>query len=360
MSYPIASRVLLLLAAGLSMLPLPARALHLAQPATSMKAIVATPTMVIEGLGKGAVPLDGLWQFQTGDDLQWSKADYNDSKWETIEVNSPWGTQRHPSYAGFAWYRRHLEILPGPGTSHSYRILIPNASDAYEVYWNGDFIGSYGKVPPRPWWYYGLFPRSFPLTGSAYGTLAIRVWKAPLDAFADESEGGLSSAPLVGEEDTIALNEDSVYWTDVREDLFDYSLIMLRGFVSVLCLLLWSRNRREQIFAWVAVLTATPIALQILQRLFLIPFPYSLARCLNQPLYVLYHVSLWFLLIALLRLNDRKRLMRWSLRLAYVSLSAESWTASSLFSGELLQHGCSGQTAFSSRLSCSSSSTRSY
>jgi len=280
------------------------------------------PILVIQGVGKGVVPIDGPWQFRTGDTPEWAKPDYDDAGWELIHVDAPWGTQDHPSYAGFAWYRKHLDILPTAGGNHDYRILIERAEDAYEVYWNGKLMGGYGKVPPHPSWYYGTFPRSFPLTGSAYGTLAIRVWKAPLEAFSAAETGGLYAPPLVGEADTIGLNQASVFWTFIREDLFDYSLILLRAFVTVLCLLIWSRNRREQLFVWVAVLTATPVALEILQRLFLIPFSYGIARCLNQPLYVLYHISLWFLLVALLRLNEKRRLVRWTRILASLALAA--------------------------------------
>ncbi len=241
-------------------------------------------TLVIQGIGKGVVPIDGAWQFHEGDDPRWAEAGFNDSKWEAIETDSPWGTQGHPSYAGFAWYRRHIDILPTSGATHDYRVLIPHAEDAYEVYWNGKLAGSYGKLPPSPSWYYGQFPKSFPLRGSAYGVIAIRVWKAPLEAFSAEETGGLYNPPLVGEAESLQLREDAVYWSYVREDLFDYSLILLRSFVTMLCLVLWSRNRREQLFVWVAVLTITPVALEILQRLFLIPFSYGLARFLNQPI----------------------------------------------------------------------------
>jgi serine phosphatase RsbU (regulator of sigma subunit) len=282
----------------------------------------SSATLVIQGIGKGVVPIDGAWQFHVGDDLRWAEPGFDDSKWKPIETDSPWGTQGHPSYAGFAWYRKHIDILPTAGATHDYRILIPHADDAYEVYWNGKLAGSYGKLPPHPSWYYGQFPRSFPLTGSAYGVVAIRVWKAPLEAFSAEETGGLYGPPLVGGAESLLLHEAAVYWSYVREDLFDYSLILLRGFVTLLCLVLWSRNRREQLFVWVAVLTITPVALEILQRLFLIPFTYGVARCLNQPLYVLNHVSLWFLLIWLLRLNDKQRLVRWTTWLAYLTFSA--------------------------------------
>jgi hypothetical protein len=282
----------------------------------------AAPTLTVEGVGKGVVALDGTWQFHVGDNPAWADPAFDDSGWETIEVDSPWGTQQHPSYAGFAWYRRHVDILPTSGATHDYRVLIPHAEDAYEVYWNGALAGSYGKLPPHPWWYYGEFPRSFELRGSAYGTLAIRVWKAPLEAFSAAESGGLYAPPLVGDAEAIALREEVANASYVREDLFDYSLILLRGFVTLLCLVLWVRNRREQLFIWVGIFTATPMALEILERLFLIPFSYEVARCLNQPLYVLYHVSLWFLLLWLLRLNENRVLVRWTVALASMSLTA--------------------------------------
>jgi len=278
--------------------------------------------MVIQGVGKGVVALDGTWQFHLGDDPRWADPSFNDSDWEPIEVDGPWGAQSHPSYAGFAWYRRHIEIQPTAEATHDYRILIPHAEDAYEVYWNGNLAGTYGKLPPNPSWYYGTFPKSFPLRGSTYGVLAIRVWKAPLEAFSAAESGGIYLPPLVGEQESIELHENAAIWTYIREDLFDYSLILLRAFVTVLCLMLWSRNRQEQLFIYVAVLTAIPVALEILERLFLIPFSYGLARFLNQPLYVLYHVSLWFLLVWLLRINDNRAVHWWTRVLAYFTLAA--------------------------------------
>jgi hypothetical protein len=282
----------------------------------------SAPTLVIQGVGKGVVPIDGSWQFHLGDDPHWADPTYNDADWESMEVNAPWGAQQHPSYTGFAWYRRHLDVQPTAGATHDYSILIPHGEDSYEVYWNGQLAGRYGRVAPHALWFYSQFPRTFPLRGSAYGTLAIRVWRAPLDIFSADESGGLYEPPLVGDAETIALYERSDTWQAIRRDLFDYSLILLRAFVTVLCIMLWSRNRKEQLFIWVAILTAAPVALDTIDRLFLIPFSYGFARLVNQPLYVLYHVSLWFLLVWLLRLNEKRRLMRWTRWLAYLTLAA--------------------------------------
>jgi hypothetical protein len=287
------------------------------------QAVPAThaPALVIGGIGRGIVPIDGEWQFHLGDDPRWAQPDLDDSGWESIRADDPWGAQNHPSYTGIAWYRRHVDIHPSSGETGQYRLLIPHAEDAYEVYWNGKLIGQYGKLPPHPSWYYSESAHSFPLIGSAVGVLAIRVWKAPLDIFSLAESGGLYDTPLVGDPDTIDLQEQAIAWEYVRGELFDYSLILLRAFIAILCVILWSRNRREQLFIWVGVFTATPVALDILQRLFLIPFSYGVARCINQPLYVLYSVSLWFLLVWLLQLNQNLRLLRWTKTLAWFTLA---------------------------------------
>src|SRR6202011_2099612 len=62
--------------------------------------------LVVDGLGRGTVPLDGPWQFHTGDDTSWANPAFDDSNWEQLDISRPWGDQGHWDYAGRAWYRR--------------------------------------------------------------------------------------------------------------------------------------------------------------------------------------------------------------------------------------------------------------
>ena len=220
------------------------------------------------------MPIDGGWQFHLGDDLRWAQPSLDDSGWESIRTDATWGEQGHPSYTGFAWYRRHIDIVPGPGDDGQYSIFILDAENAYELYWNGKLIGQYGKLPPHAYWYYSSFPKSFPLTGSTKGVLAIRVWKAPLDAF-DPAESGGVELPQVGDPTTISLRMAEREWEFLSFDLFNYGLVMLRSFIALVCFVLWYRNRHEQghLFLWVSVYTAAPVAIDLLNSLFRIPWP---------------------------------------------------------------------------------------
>lgn len=279
----------------------------------------AQSVLVIQGLGRGEVRLNGFWQFRRGDDLRWASPSLNDSTWEAITASSSWGTQQYPGYTGFAWYRRHLDLSQVPDANTTYALLIPPVDDAYEVYWNGKLVGSYGKLPPNPSWHYTSFARAFPLPSIQSGIIAIRVWKSPLLFVDPGTLGGMSSPPLLGDADSITallalLNSESTL-----QYLYDFSLMILYGFVALLSLVLWSRDRKLQLFLWLAVFTATPAILLMFAE-FLTSISYAWGRGLNQPIYALNHISLWFLLIYLLRLDGNRTLVRWTRILAASTL----------------------------------------
>lgn len=278
--------------------------------------------LTIQGLGQGSVKLDGSWQFHLGDDPGWASPSFDDSVWQTIDTSSSWGSQSHPGYTGFAWYRRHLRIETAAATNSTYALLVPPVDDAYEVYWNGQLIGSYGRLPPGPHWYYSSLFRMFALPSLGSGTIAIRVWKSPLLFVDSATLGGLNGTPLLGDADTIAAQLAAINADSDQRVLYDYTLVVLYGFVTLFSLLLWTRDRKVKLFLWLAVFTATPVALAFLQGLFLFPISYGLGRGLNQAIYALNHISLWFLLLWLLRLNDNRTLVRWTQGLAICTLAA--------------------------------------
>jgi hypothetical protein len=279
-------------------------------------------TLVIQGLGQGEIKLNGFWQFHTGDDPRWASPSFDDSGWEPITASDSWGNQDHAGYTGFAWYRRHLEINVVPGAKTAYALLVPPVDDAYEVYWNGKLIGSYGELPPRPHWYYTSFFRAFPVPSADSGTIAIRVWKSPLLFVDPGSLGGMKGPPpILGDADSIAAQLALSNSESTMQYLYDFSLMILYGFVTLLSFLFWSRDRKVGLFLWLGIFTGTPAILLMLQE-FLISISYGWGRGLNQPIYALNHISLWFLLLYLLRLDGSRTLVRWTRALAICTFTA--------------------------------------
>ena len=163
-------------------------------------------------LRAAAILLDGSWRFHTGDDPHWADVGADDSAWETIaltaqpgshdgDVGLPdyvkgWMAHGHPGYAGYAWYRRAVDVPAGPAT---WDILGPTlVEDGYELYWNGQLLGGSGRLGPRPR-VVGTRPMQFPLPADAAGTrgiLALRAFMLPRPATSTEA-GGMHSGPIL-------------------------------------------------------------------------------------------------------------------------------------------------------------------
>jgi hypothetical protein len=92
--------------------------------------------------------LKGSWQFSIGMNNEWVSPKFDDSKWETIKVPSPWEDQGFNGYNGFAFYRKKINI----SSNYKGRMLYLNMGyidDVDEVYLNGHKIGSTGSFPPN-------------------------------------------------------------------------------------------------------------------------------------------------------------------------------------------------------------------
>lgn len=93
------------------------------------------------------IDLRGHWKFEIGDDMNWSKPDYNDKDWETIYVPNQWENEGFPGYDGYAWYRRTFDAEDLLDRNNLY-LKLGYIDDCDEVYLNGHFIGHKGLFPP--------------------------------------------------------------------------------------------------------------------------------------------------------------------------------------------------------------------
>ncbi|MGA7340598.1 MAG: SpoIIE family protein phosphatase [Terracidiphilus sp.] len=279
--------------------------------------------LTIGGLGAGAIPLGGLWQFHVGDNPEWASPAFDDSSWEQLSANQPWGEQGHASYTGFAWYRRHIEYQPAAGAEGEIALLIPHIDDAYELYWNGVLVGRNGQLKPYPVWYYSQAAQCFRLGHVQSGVLSVRVWKAPLMSDDSGGRGGFDAAPLVGNPDAIAANRAALDYQWLRNRQFVFSENLLYALVGLLSFLAWWRNRSQWIMFWMTGFAlATPLNLLLLNAHRV--WPYVVVIGLAQTVSSIQDISLWFLLLWLLNLHENRVLSRLTCVLAGFSLTINS------------------------------------
>jgi hypothetical protein len=287
----------------------------------------ASPTVTIDGLGKGTVDLSEPWRFHIGDDLRWADPGLNDTPgvngWETILPDRPWGSQRHYAYSGFAWYRLHLHITPATGVNTDFQLLLPRLEDACEVYWNGKLVGRYGELPPHPSSPALNVPAVFslPESGSGSGTLAIRVWNRPLGSSSGGGGGGLAQTPLVGDAKSVAAYVGDWNYNFLRATLYIDSLNILYLLMALAAFVLWIRRRQETLLLWFSIFAICPAIWTAFYTMHL-SVSVQFSQFMVQPLFALRNVALWFLLIELLNLRGRTKLVRWAKILAVISLTA--------------------------------------
>jgi hypothetical protein len=240
-------------------------------------------------LRAAATLLDGGWRFRIGDDQRWADVRADDSDWEAIDLTaqpgshdgdvglpdyvSGWMAHGHPGYAGYAWYRRVVNV---PAGRASWDILGPTlVEDGYELYWNGHLLGGSGRLGPHPR-VVGTRPLRFALPADAAGTrgvLALRAFMLPRPG-PNADGGGMHSAPILAPRPT-SDGLHRVQWertiagyiVDAIEPLAMFSLIGLalwcwpgsdqRGFLtfaSIALALMAARRLNNALVAWTDIL----------------------------------------------------------------------------------------------------------
>jgi len=283
--------------------------------------VQSAPTLILDDVGKGTALLDGPWQFHLGDNPAWAAPGFDDSQWEALRADKPWGAQGHPDYTGFAWYRRHIELSPARGVSPDFALLVPSIDDAYELYWNGVPVGHFGTLPPHAVWYPSAPAQTFGLGKVTSGVLAIRVWKAPLLTTDSGIEGGFEASPMIGSPAAIATHKAALDFDWLRKQQFRFGLSSLYALVALLSLFAWWRDRRQWLLFWMAVLSFTLVSELFLDGLRL-HYTASVQGCLSQIEIAIREMSLWFLLLWLLQLQSNRKLVVLTRKAALFSVLA--------------------------------------
>ena len=286
----------------------------------------SVPSLVVSGLGRGTVALDGAWQFHTGDDRFWAMPEYDDSHWEQIDIGRPWGDQGHWAYTGFAWYRRHLSFgtaAAGYGPSpDEVAMFVPHSSSIYEVYWNGLLVSPPQQMPASPADQFS--PNGvFRLGPAQDGVLAIRVWTVPIDSQTTGDNAGLIATPRLGNLEAVTEFKNDADASGQNSGFLVLAQILLYLQLGVLGLIAWSRSRNQKLLLWMVAFFFAAI-LAMVANSPLRPLLFGRSILFFSPVHALEDISLWYLLLYLLDLNRNATLMRWTRVLAWISILSAS------------------------------------
>ncbi len=109
--------------------------------------LCSAQTIEVENLFQPA-PLSGMWKHQAGDDPRWADPAFDDTAWQSVRMPEE---ARNPDL-GFSWYRFRVR-LPENMPNQPLALMVGGfgASQAYEVFWNGQRAGAMGDPIGGMW-----------------------------------------------------------------------------------------------------------------------------------------------------------------------------------------------------------------
>jgi hypothetical protein len=237
-----------------------------------------TPTHVT--LGRSAVRLYGPWKFTLGDSPVdpsthaplWAAPGFDDSQWETVDLTPEglrdplggfanyvkgWTARGHAGHWGYAWYRIRVQVLAVPG--EELALAGPeDVDDAYQLFGDGKLVGSFGKFAGgRPSFYFTQ-PMMFnlPQASANVGTagpplvIAFRFWMSPSTVVLQPDVGGIHTAPLLGNAETVSARYQLNWLQLVRAQIFVGLVGLLFLLVAIGAFSLTRLDRSDPVYTW--------------------------------------------------------------------------------------------------------------
>jgi serine phosphatase RsbU (regulator of sigma subunit) len=234
-------------------------------------------------LGKSLAPLYGPWKFSLGDSPLdpvthkplWAEERFDDSSWERVDLTPEkgavdpisgqteyvpgWTTRGHAGYWGYAWYRIRVQVVDRSG--EKLALAGPaDVDDAYQVFDNGQLVGSFGDFSTRSPKSYFAQPMIFQLSlpdgkseRESTRVLSLRVWM-DADALLQTDAGGLHAAPLLGQAASIAAQYQMQWDTLKRSHAGDFIDALVFTLLGLLAFSLLLFDPSDPVYLWIGSL----------------------------------------------------------------------------------------------------------
>ena len=229
-------------------------------------------------VGDSTASLNGPWKFHIGDSPLdpasntpvWAEPEFDDSKWETVDLTPPdssldpvygisgmvpgWTARGYAGHWGYGWYRLMVQVTAPAGAKLAIEGP-PGVDDGYQVFQNGNLLGSFGRFSSSRPVVFNTQPMRFVLpqlgnTRSTTRLLAFRVWMEPSTPANYPDVGGLRSAPLLGKAEAVTAN-DQLRWLDTFRSVADHLMsAAVFGLFALVAFSLAFVDRSDRVYLW--------------------------------------------------------------------------------------------------------------
>lgn len=215
------------------------------------------------------ITLNGPWKFKTGDNLQWSYPNTDDSDWETVDLTAPpgahdgdvglsgyvpgWTAKGHPNYSGYAWYRLEVSLDSVKGKEIAL-VAPPAVDDAYQLFINGSLLGSAGDFSGAAPVLYSIQPRMYPVPDSVRRekniTIAFRVWMSAATLGQVPGLGGIHIAPVLGEKNKVEIRYKAQWNETIKGYIVEVAEPVIFFLLAISMLFFYRRKKLTKQCKW--------------------------------------------------------------------------------------------------------------
>jgi hypothetical protein len=216
-----------------------------------------------------SAPLNGPWMFFPGDNPGWAQPALDDSQWTSMDLTvnggksalagiddflPGWTGRGFPSLTGYAWYR--LSVRPKDPKQDLWLLMPDAVDDGYEVYANGQLVGSFGDIRPGRIALFNTRSMLFhlpPAGADGMLHLAIRMYMAPMTALTDPDAGGLHAPPVMGLRADLQTMFAEKQDVSLRGQLSGPIVALPEFLFGCLALALFLGSRHRKVYLWLGL-----------------------------------------------------------------------------------------------------------
>lgn len=220
------------------------------------------------------------WKFRPGDDPAYAQPGYDDSGWHPVSIDVQpnthdpyyssdsyipgWTARGFPNLSGFAWYRTRVTVEGR--FSELWIEMPPDVDDGYELYANGQLVGSMGRFRPDRVTVFYSRPLAFRLPSpdpKGNILIALRFYMAPDSPLWNFDAGGLHAPPVIGLRESISLLQEKAQDTVLHTALAYLPLCLLALLAGIVSLWIYAMDRSEQAYLWLTMAFILEAALSL-------------------------------------------------------------------------------------------------
>lgn len=263
----------------------------------------------IDSIPQEGILLNKGWKFHAGDNPEWAKPDFDDSKWESIDPTKDVMELKRLSEKPIIWLRFNL-LIQNEFDNRLFALIVKQTG-ASEIYLNGKLIQKFGKISKTSENIEGYDPMgelvSLPLIKGKVNNLAIRFAFPKNFLVADLGYSNPACKIYLNYVENASISSDKINHISFKSSISGYiktGIFILLSIIHLLLYLLYRSKKGNLYFGIYSIITALLFFCSNILKLYKDLYQNNLIKLIYV---IMYPLAFLFVIIAINELLQTKK-----------------------------------------------------